>query len=127
MTANDLAPLTGPRDEGPIRRTTPEPASAPPVRAGLSTTVADVDEHLSLLEAARRAQLDALPEITPGDVVAAAHRDTVARILEQVRAARQRVSEGVYGICTGCGTGIHPERLELRPWLITCTGCASLR
>ncbi|WP_442940302.1 hypothetical protein [Nocardioides sp. B-3] len=25
-----------------------------------------------------------------------------------------------------CTSSIHPERLELRPWLITCTDCASL-
>lgn len=110
-----------PRATGPTARrvTLPQP------REGLATTPTGVDEHLSLLEAARQAQLDALPQIPPGDGVAAAHRGTVTRILEQVRAARRRLSDGVYGICAGCGTAIHPERLELRPWLITCTGCAS--
>ncbi len=123
-------PLSAPIEEpeanlslagGPTARlvTLPQP------REGHVTTPAGVEDRLSLLEAARQAQLDALPQITPGDVVAAAHRSTVARILEQVRAAQRRLSDGVYGLCAGCGTGIHPERLELRPWLITCTGCAS--
>lgn len=95
----------------------------PQPREGLLSP-SDVGEHLAQLEAARQAQLDALPPV-PRDVVAAAHRGTVIRLLEQVRAARRRLRDGVYGICTGCGTRIHPERLELRPWLLSCTGCAS--
>lgn len=96
----------------------------PQPREGLLSTPSDVGEHLAQLEAARQAQLDTLPPI-PRDVVAAAHRGTVIRLLEQVRAARRRLRDGGYGICTGCGTRIHPERLELRPWLLSCTECAS--
>ena len=108
----------------PDTRTPARPAALPQLHGGLPTTPEGVDEHLAGLEAARQAQLDALPQ-TQLDEVAAAYRGTVTRILEQVRAARRRLSEGRYGICARCGTGIHPERLELRPWLITCTGCAS--
>ncbi|WP_206062876.1 TraR/DksA family transcriptional regulator [Nocardioides piscis] len=83
----------------------------------------DVDAHLARLEAARQAQLATLPQ-SPVDVVAAAHRGAVVRILEQVRAARQRLRAGTYGECAKCGTWIEPARLELRPWLVTCTACA---
>lgn len=133
MTAYNISPVSDPRGAQPA----PEPnlpgAAGPTVRltalpqprGGLSATPAGVDEHLSQLEAARQAQLDALPPSIPGDVVAAAHHGTVTRVLEQVRAARRRLSDGVYGNCARCGNSIHPERLELRPWLITCTGCAS--
>ena len=110
----DLPPAAGPTAR---LMALPQPQEAFP------TTATGVDQHLAQFEAARQAQLDALPK-TPLDEVAAAHRGTVERILEQVRAARRRVSDGVYGSCAGCGTRIDPERLELRPWLITCTGCA---
>lgn len=122
--------------EGPTRPAPdPAPAAGPSARlvalpqpdmGQQLMTPEGVDDHLSQLEAARQAQLDALPPI-PRDVVAAAHRGTVTRILDQVRTARQRLSEGLYGVCAGCGTWIQRERLELRPWLITCTGCASPR
>lgn len=83
-----------------------------------------VDPHsLAEIEAARQRQLDALPP-SPTDEVAAAHRATVERILEQVRVARRRVSDGLYGICAGCGGEISVERLELRPWSVTCVRCA---
>ncbi len=125
-------PDTLPADEPPELGPDLPPAAGPTARlmalpqpqGAFPTTPAGVDQHLARFEAARQAQLDALPQ-TPLDKVAAAHRGTVERILEQVRAARRRVIDGVYGICVGCGTGIPPERLELRPWLITCTGCAS--
>lgn len=94
----------------------------PQPEAGQLNTPEGVDEYLTLLEAARQRQLDALPPV-PRDVVAAAHRDTVTRILDEVRVALQRVSDGLYGICTGCGTGIDPERLELLPWSTTCACC----
>lgn len=68
----------------------------PQPRGGLLSTPSGVDEHLAQLEMARQAQLDALPLATH-DLVAAAHRGTVARILEQVRVARRRVSDGQYG------------------------------
>lgn len=105
---------------GPAARLLALPQSG----AGLPATLARVDEHLSLLEAARQAQLDELPRI-PLDVVTAAHRTTVTRILEQVRVARRLLTEGAYGNCVDCGDQIDPERLELRPWLVSCTGCAA--
>ena len=94
----------------------------PQPTAGQLTTPAGVDNHLAQLETARQAQLDALPA-TPGNVVSAAHRDTVAWILVQVRTARQRLREDVYGICARCETLIPPERLTAQPRVITCTMC----
>ncbi len=85
--------------------------------------VTDVAEHLARLEHARQRQLDALPS-TNLDVVAAAHRASVGRILEEVRTARHRHATGEYGVCTGCSTAIAAERLELRPWALQCTQCA---
>lgn len=94
----------------------------PQPTAGQLATADGVDDHLAQLEAARQAQLDALPA-TPRNVVAAAHRETVEWILGQVRAARQRVREDVYGLCARCRTRIPPDRLAAQPWVITCTAC----
>lgn len=48
---------------------------------------------------------------------------------ERVKAAHltealRRLEEGGYGICTGCGSPIQFERLELFPETPTCAGCA---
>lgn len=95
----------------------------PQLDAGLPPTASAVDEHLARTERARQAQLDALPA-GPCSVVTAAHRSTVERILEDVRAARLRVREGLYGLCAGCSTAIEPGALEGQPWLLTCAGCS---
>ena len=95
----------------------------PQLDAGLPPTASAVDEHLARTEQARQAQLDALP-VDPCNVVTAAHRRTVARILDEVRAARLRVRDGLYGLCAGCSTAIEPGALEGQPWLSTCAGCS---
>jgi DnaK suppressor protein len=41
-------------------------------------------------------------------------------LLEEVRRARQRVTEGSYGLCETCGEPIPEERLEVRPWATRC-------
>jgi DnaK suppressor protein len=83
---------------------------------------ASLAEHLEKFEIARQQQLDAIPT-TNLDVVAAAHRASVERILEEVRTARQRLEEGRYGFCIRCANPIAVGRLELRPWATTCTRC----
>jgi len=40
--------------------------------------------------------------------------------LENVQLARQRLEEGLYGICVDCGKEIQPERLEAVPEAIRC-------
>ena len=75
-------------------------------------------------EEARRHQLDALPEVDL-DPVAAAYRGTVERILDEVRTARRRVEDDLYGVCIACDGAISAERLQLRPWATACAACAS--
>jgi RNA polymerase-binding transcription factor DksA len=90
---------------------------------GVALTVPlEVYAHLTELQAARQRQLDALPT-TSTDAVSAAYRGTLERILEEVRAARHRVSAGSYGLCTGCRGVIPLQRLQLRPWAARCAGC----
>jgi hypothetical protein len=81
-----------------------------------------VDACLAQIEEQRLQELSTLPD-TRLDVVAAAYRDSVERVLEEVRIARRRVAEGLYGICAACQVDIPPARLELRPWATTCAGC----
>ncbi len=73
--------------------------------------------------ASRERQLAELPTDL-GDLVAAAHRDSVVRILGEVRAAQQRLAEGELGRCARCAERIPVARLELRPWTTLCVGCA---
>jgi DnaK suppressor protein len=44
--------------------------------------------------------------------------------IEQIRHALHQIDTGSYGTCTGCGTAIPTERLELLPYATTCTQCA---
>lgn len=83
----------------------------------------DIGDHLAKLENKRRRQLDKLPDDRL-DPVAMAHRAAVARIVEEVSTARQRLETGLYGICAGCHEAIDPDRLEFRPWATMCTGCS---
>jgi DnaK suppressor protein len=78
---------------------------------------------LEIVETTRARQLEALAP-SPVDVVASLHRDSVERLLEEIRAARRRLEDGSYGFCTGCREPIPAPRLELRPWAATCTRCS---
>jgi DnaK suppressor protein len=48
-------------------------------------------------------------------------------VLSEIEAALKRIEEGTYGICTGCGREIAPERLEARPRATLCIGCQRVR
>jgi RNA polymerase-binding transcription factor DksA len=55
-----------------------------------------------------------------GALVAQARRQ-----LAEVAAARERLSEGTYGVCEVCGRPIAVARLEARPVARTCITCAA--
>lgn len=48
-------------------------------------------------------------------------QDEIARI----RAALERIRQGSYGTCTGCGEQIAPERLDILPETPLCRACAA--
>lgn len=101
--------------------------NAGPVRPDLDTDL-DLDMFrrvLAAAETARSRQLAALPA-SPGDMVAALHRESVQRLLADIQAAIERLATGRFGRCTSCQGQIPSERLELRPWAATCTGCGQL-
>jgi len=49
---------------------------------------------------------------------------TERSILEQINAALERVENGSFGRCVGCGTVIPDERLNALPYTPFCTRCA---
>lgn len=80
-------------------------------------------DRLESIAAARERQLERLPPDGP-DLVAAAHRSSVERILGQVRAAQQRLDDGTYGRCADCETAMPADWLEALPWIATCGWCS---
>ena len=55
-------------------------------------------------------------------IAALLHEASVA--LAEVEAARQRLADGRYGVCTTCGDAIAAERLDALPATATCVRCA---
>ena len=45
-------------------------------------------------------------------------------ILQNVEAALQRIEDGTYGTCQGCGKEIPAERLQALPFTPCCVNCA---
>jgi len=49
------------------------------------------------------------------------------QLLSEVEAALERLEEGEFGICQGCGQHIPQRRLEALPWARYCVACAEMR
>jgi RNA polymerase-binding protein DksA len=45
------------------------------------------------------------------------------RVIAAIDAALQRIEDGTYGNCQGCGQPIAAERLEAVPWTTQCIDC----
>jgi DnaK suppressor protein len=45
------------------------------------------------------------------------------QLLQMVETALQRIREGSFGECVGCGNEINPKRLEAVPWTRYCIEC----
>lgn len=61
-------------------------------------------------------------------------RSQVTALLQQARArqaelawAQERLAQGTYGRCEGCGGTIGAERLQVMPTAATCVACAAAR
>lgn len=81
-----------------------------------STLVANDDEHdpEGATLAFERAHLEAL-------------LDRARSRLEDLDQMAERLREGTYGVCEGCGQPIALERLQARPVARTCIECAARR
>jgi RNA polymerase-binding transcription factor DksA len=58
------------------------------------------------------------------DDVAVTRAASLGRTIQDIDAALARIAGGTYGRCTGCGTEIPEERLELRPFATSCVACS---
>lgn len=50
-------------------------------------------------------------------------RSSLTRRLHEIEAAQQRIAEGSYGVCFGCGQPISPARLKALPCARYCLRC----
>lgn len=53
----------------------------------------------------------------------AAH-DQLQEVLRDLVRAQEKLVEGTYGVCDGCGGVIPPGRLEVRAWSTRCVACS---
>jgi RNA polymerase-binding protein DksA len=49
--------------------------------------------------------------------------DNAGQVLAEIDEALQRIEDGTYGTCVGCGREIPRERLEANPWASLCIDC----
>ena len=52
-------------------------------------------------------------------------RDRERKLIFKIQEALQRLNDGEYGICEGCGEEIGIERLKARPVTTLCIACKS--
>ncbi len=69
----------------------------------------------------RLSRMDAMQQQAMAEAEARRRQAEIAR----VDAALQRIEEGEYGWCRGCGEAIGPKRLEINPAASQCVGCAA--
>jgi DnaK suppressor protein len=103
------------------------------VRAGLEASRRELESELAALTEAPR---DPLETVAFGKRVGEGTSQAVER-LAQTSAARalwfklggvsralEKLDEGSYGTCDGCGRAIGGDRLEAIPWATRCVTCA---
>lgn len=61
---------------------------------------------------------------SPGDPVVVGWTADLARTIEEIDAALDRIQAGTYGRCVRCRVAIPDERLEFRPHAAACVACA---
>lgn len=62
---------------------------------------------------------------TENDEVLEKLDSTTLEEVREIRNALSRIDKGTYGVCSVCGGGIAPERLQAVPYATTCINCAS--
>ncbi|GAA2428643.1 TraR/DksA C4-type zinc finger protein [Streptomyces macrosporus] len=88
-------------------------------------TAYEARQRLGQERASRLAQLDAIKETghEETDRLMAAQKSAVLDVLKEIDAAFDRVADGSYGTCQGCGKPIPVERLEILPYTRCCVTC----
>jgi DnaK suppressor protein len=95
----------------------------------LATRLAELERSLSELSAEAEVEVQFDEEGGEGDA-GSVEVDQVRALLaaarssrEEVAAAEARIEAGTYGMCTGCGQPIAPERLAVLPTATECVAC----
>lgn len=70
-------------------------------------------------------EVDAL-QLAQGREVAIETLDRIYSLLQSVRAARERLADGSFGICLRCEETISLKRLNAVPWAAYCVACQSI-
>ena len=53
--------------------------------------------------------------------------DELSSVLADIERAQEKLAEGTYGQCDGCGGPIGDARLEALPWASECVSCRGAR
>jgi RNA polymerase-binding transcription factor DksA len=94
------------------------------------TTTGPLPEHVleqvaADLEAAATARENQLMNLPPATTpVAAAHHQSVRRILGAIRSAQAELAAGTYGDCRRCGRRASAATDLTRPWTPQCDTCS---
>ncbi|MGZ4124765.1 MAG: TraR/DksA family transcriptional regulator [Actinomycetota bacterium] len=106
------------------------------VRADLEERRAELESELAALTEAPR---DPMGTVSFGKRVGEGTSQAVERLaqtsaakalwtkLQDVVRALEKLDDGTYGTCDGCGGPIEPDRLEAIPWATRCVACARAR
>jgi RNA polymerase-binding transcription factor DksA len=87
-----------------------------------------VDEILQRLHHERDTRLEQLRAMdadkpNSNAELATVQSTAIRRVLKEIDAATDRVSDGTYGVCAGCGSRIPVGRLEILPYVRYCVRC----
>lgn len=95
------------------------------VARSVKMTVHEARQRLQHERNSRLTQLSAIEDgaaLADGDL-ATAQTAAIRRVLTEITAAEDRLTDGTYGTCQGCSTRIPVERLEILPYVSCCVSC----
>ena len=95
------------------------------IRARLMQEKRELTKRVDRIHAHAREPLEADSSEQAAQLVSALETEAIEEIAE-IDAALQRLENGRYGICIGCGEEISPQRLEARPACTECVDCAEV-
>jgi RNA polymerase-binding protein DksA len=93
-------------------------------RARLVGEVVDTEAELHSIQGEREIELEELAQEDRAARTLAQLDDRAKHEIAEIDAAIQRLAEGTYGLCEGCGEPIARERLRVVPAARFCVDCA---
>jgi DnaK suppressor protein len=95
------------------------------VARSLNMTVHDARQRLEHERSSRLTQLRAIEDgaALADEELIKVQTAAIRRVLTEINAAEDRLSDGAFGTCQDCGASIPVERLEILPYVRFCVGC----